>query len=183
MVGDPSGMQSICLGASEWLPGSYLNNVMGNQSAPTADTVEQRYGFWSAMGGGINCSWRWFITKEPLDTALGRRWVAEFRALRHLVVGDFYPLLPHTTSETRWVAAQWDRPELGEGVVAAFRRRHAAGASVTLHPQAIDPAATYALTHQTTGREEERSGADLLAGITITLPAAPAHEIVRYRRR
>jgi alpha-galactosidase len=182
MVGDPSGMQSICLGASEWLPGSFLNNVMGNQSAPTSDTVEQRYGFWSAIGGGINCSWRWFITKAPLDTELGRRWTTEFRALRHLVVGDFYPLLPHTTSETQWVAAQWHRADLGEGVIAAFRRRRAAGEAMTLHPQALDPAAAYTLTSQTTGRQEQRSGADLMAGLRVTLPPAPAHEVVRYRR-
>ncbi|MBI3971009.1 MAG: alpha-galactosidase [Chloroflexi bacterium] len=183
MVGDPAGMQDQVHGASHWLPGNYFNNVMGNQSAPTAGTRERRYAFWSALGGGINCSWRWFITREPLDRTLGRTWIAEFRALRHLAVGDFYPLLPHSTSEGEWLASQYDRPDLGEGMLVAFRRRHCARETVYLHPEALDPDATYVLRWQSDRREEEQPGAVLRRGLAVSLAEAPAHEVIHYRRK
>jgi alpha-galactosidase len=183
MVGDPAGMQSIVHGASHWLPGIYMNNVMGNQSAAVEDTTERRYAFWSALGGGLMYGWRVFNDRRPMDIALAQQWIGEFRALRHLAVGDFYPLLPHTNSEGEWLASQYDRPDLGEGMLVIFRRRHCAEDSVLLRPRAIEPGATYVLEYQSTRATAERSGRELALGLTITLDHAPAHEVVRYRRR
>ncbi|MBI3970810.1 MAG: alpha-galactosidase [Chloroflexi bacterium] len=183
MVGDPAGMQSIVHAASQWLPGIYMNNVMSHTSAAVEDTVERRYAFWSALGGGLMYGWRVFNDRRPMDMDLARRWIGEFRALRHLAVGDFYPLQPHTNSEGEWLASQYDRPDLGEGILVAFRRRHCAEDSLCLRPRAIDPDATYTLEYQSTRATVECLGRDLAAGLTITLHHAPAHEVVRYRRR
>jgi alpha-galactosidase len=183
MVGDPAGMQSNLHGASHWLPGIYMNNVMSHTAAAVEDAVERRYAFWSATGGGLMYGWRVFNDRKPMDMALAEAWMSEFRALRHLVVGDFYPLLPHTTSEQAWIAAQYDRPDLGEGVLVAFRRRHCAEDAALLRPRALDPEATYVLQYQSTRREVERPGRDLAAGIWLTLGQRPQHEIVRYRRK
>ena len=183
MVGDPAGMQSIVHAASQWLPGSYMNNVMGNTSAAVEDVVERRYAFWSALGGGLMYGWRVFNDRQPMDMTLARRWMGEFRALRHLAVGDFYPLLPHTNSEGEWLAAQYDRPDLGEGLIVAFRRRHCVENSVFLRPRAIDTDATYILEYQSTRGQVERLGRDFAAGLTLTLSPAPSHEVIRYRRR
>jgi alpha-galactosidase len=182
MVGDPCGMQSIVHGASLWFPGNYMHNVMGPQAAPITDTAEQRYGFFSALGGGMMFGWRAFTPRASLDLDLGRRWMAEFRRLRHLAVGDFYPLLPYTLSEGHWLAAQWDRPELGEGMVVAFRRRYCPRPSVLVQLQGLVPEAMYRLRWHSTGLEHERAGHQLMAGVTITLPQAPAHEVLHYWR-
>jgi alpha-galactosidase len=182
MVGDPAGMQSIVHGASHWLPGIYMNNVMGQTAAATEDTPEQRYGFWSAAGGGLMYGWRVFNARQPIDLELARRWIGEFRALRHLAVGDFYPLLPHTNSEGEWLASQYDRPDLGEGMIVAFRRRHCPVDTVLLRPRGLDPAAAYVLEYQSTGKRLERRGRDLIAGLMLTLSHAPSHELIHYRR-
>lgn len=183
MVGDPAGMQSNVHGASQWLPGIYMNNVMSHTAAAVEDTPERRYAFWSALGGGLMYGWRVFNDAQPMDLELANRWMTEFRALRHLAVGDFYPLLPHTNSEGDWLAAQYDRPDLGEGMIVAFRRRHSPAARVVLHPRALDPHATYVLEHQSTGTPTEIAGAALTAGLTLTLPHAPSHDVIRYRKR
>jgi alpha-galactosidase len=182
MVGDPAGMQSNVHGASQWLPGNYLNCVMSNTAAAVEDTRARRYAFWSALGGGLMYGWRVFNDRKEVDLDLAERWISEFRALRHLAVGDFYPLLPHTNSEAEWLAAQYDRPDLGEGLIVAFRRRHAPDGTALVRPRAIDPAATYVLEHQSTRTRRELAGRDLAGGLTLALPAAPSHEVVRYRR-
>jgi alpha-galactosidase len=181
MVGDPAGMQSNVHGASHWLPGNYMNCVMSNTAAAVEDTTPRRYAFWSAIGGGMMYGWRVFNDGEELDLDLAKRWLGAFRALRHLVTADFYPLLPHTNSEAEWIAAQYDAPEHAAGLIAAFRRRHAPTDRVTLQPRAIDPAAAYLLDYQSSGATRPVSGRDLAAGITLTLPEAPSHEIVVYR--
>jgi alpha-galactosidase len=183
MVGDPAGMQSNVHGASHWLPGNYLNCVMSHTAAAVDDTVERRYAFWSALGGGLMYGWRVFNDRQDLDLGLAERWIAGFRALRHLAVGDFYPLLPHTNSEAEWLASQYDRPDLGEGLIVAFRRRHASDGTALVRPRAIDPAASYLLEYQSTPGRREIAGRDLAAGLTLALSAAPSYEVVRYRRR
>jgi alpha-galactosidase len=180
--GDPTAMQGILHGGSQWLPGIYFNSWMGTDAAPTADAAEPRYGFFSAFGGGMNLGWRMFNARA-VDVELGRRWVTAYRQLRHLTVGDFYPLLPHTVSEGEWLASQYDRPELGEGALVAFRRRFCPVATIRLHPRGLDPDATYVLTRQSTGAREERSGRALAAGVEVGLSEAPAHEVLHYRRR
>ncbi|HEV8638300.1 MAG TPA: glycoside hydrolase family 36 protein [Chloroflexota bacterium] len=180
--GDPAAMQSILHGGSQWLPGIYFDSWLGTDAAPSADAAEPRYGFFSAFGGGMNLGWRMFNARA-FDVELGRRWVAEYRALRHLTLGDFYPLLPHTTSESEWLASQYDRPELGEGALVAFRRRFCPVSTIHLHPRALDPDASYLVTRQSTGAREERSGRELAAGVEIRLAEAPAHEVLHYRRQ
>ena len=115
MVGDPAGMQSTVHGASHWLPGNYLNCVMGDPAAAVEDTTARRYAFWSAIGGGIMYGWRVFNDGGALDVDLAKRWLGAFRDLRRLVTADFYPLLPHTNSEAEWIAAQYDAPEHAAG--------------------------------------------------------------------
>lgn len=181
--GDPCGMQSILHGGNQWLPGLYFNSWLGAPAAPVADTAEQKYGFFSGIGGGLNVGWRMFNHREDVDLALGRRWVDEFRSLRHIFDGDFYPLSPHTTSEGRWLASQYHRADLGEGLVVAFRRRDCPVASVYLHPCALDPEAVYEVRSQRSGERTIRRGQELLAGLEIRLDEAPAHELIHYRRR
>ena len=82
----------------------------------------------------MNLGWRMLNTAAPIDVALGRRWLHEFAELRALMLGDMYPLLPHSLSEGAWLAAQYDRPELGQGMIVVFRRRWSA-------EQAVQPAA------------------------------------------
>jgi alpha-galactosidase len=176
-------MQSILHGGNQWLPAAYFTCWMGTPAAPTVDAAEPKYGFFSAIGGGMNVGWRMLNTRAAIDAELGHRWLAEFRALRHLTVGDFYPLVPHTVSEGQWLASQYDRPDLGEGMVVAFRRRFCPAPAIVVQPRALDPGTAYDVEFQSTGTRVARPGRELARGLEIALNEAPAHEIVRYRRR
>ena len=47
---------------------------------------------------------------------------AEWRKAADYMLGDYYPLTPYSLAEDGWMAWQFDRPDLGEGMVQAFRR-------------------------------------------------------------
>jgi alpha-galactosidase len=180
--GDPSAMQSIMHGGNQWLPSIYFNNWMGTQSAPTADTAEIRSNFFSALGGGMNLGWRMLNTRTPLDVELGRRWLGQVGDLRPLTLGDMYPLLPHTLSEGAWLMSQYDRPELGEGMIVAFRRRWCASSAVHVQPRALDPRASYRLIFASGRPEQSLRGSELMAGLRVEVADAPGHEVIRYTR-
>jgi len=43
--------------------------------------------------------------------------IAEFRQVEPYLLGDFYPLTVYSLENTIWMAWQFDRPEIGEGMV------------------------------------------------------------------
>jgi len=180
--GDPSAIQSMMHGGNQWLPSIYFTNWMGTASAPVADTAEVRANFFSALGGGMNLGWRMLNTAAPVDGALGRRWLGEFAHLRPLLLGDMYPLLPHSLSEGAWLAAQYDRPELGQGMIVCFRRRWCVDVAVHVSPRALDPEAHYRLTFASGRAEQTVRGAELSSGVSIAVADAPGHEVMRYSR-
>jgi alpha-galactosidase len=180
--GDPSAMQSIMHGGNQWLPSIYFTNWMGTASAPTADTAEIRANFFSALGGGMNLGWRMLNTSAPVDVELGRRWLGQFGALRPLMLGDMYPLLPHSLSEGAWLGSQYDRPELGQGFIVGFRRRWCASATVSVQPRGLDAQARYQLTFASGRPEQTLEGADVLRGVLLEVADAPGYEVIRYTR-
>ena len=123
------------------------------------------------------------IRRDDYDFALGRQMIALWRRAAGLLIGsDYYPLTPFDRSGEHWVAWQFDRPEIGEGLVQAIRLAACAEESFTIRPQALDPTADYVLENPQTGDEAHLSGAGLLAeGLTISLPAR-AGGIWFYRR-
>ena len=46
----------------------------------------------------------------------------EVKSLRELYLGDYYPLIPAGLDERQWCGWQFDRPDLGEGLLSCFRR-------------------------------------------------------------
>jgi alpha-galactosidase len=69
-----------------------------------------------------------------------RKAVAEARENRKFWYGDFYPLTPCSTSPEAWTAYQLHRPDLGSGLVLAFRRARSVytGVGVSLRGIAAD---------------------------------------------
>jgi len=174
IAGDPTAMQAIMHAGNQWLPSIYFNNWMGTQSAPTADSREIRSNFFSALGGGMNLGWRMLNTLAPLDIELGRRWLEQFRKLRALELGDMYLLLPHSLSDAAWLVSQYDRPEMGQGMIVGFRRRWCEDASSLVRPRGLDPQANYHLVYASGRPDTQPRGADLLAGVLVEMLTRPA---------
>lgn len=64
----------------------------------------------------------------------------------YMLFGDYYPLTPYSLANDVWIGWQFDRPELGEGVVQVFRREKAVESSIRLKLQGLDPNASYEVT-------------------------------------
>jgi alpha-galactosidase len=121
--------------------------------------------------------------RTDLDYPLLRKLVEEWRSIADYYYGDYYPLAPYSTDQDCWLAWQYDRPELGEGVVQAFRRAESPAGSASLRLRGLDAAATYRLTNLDGGRASDMSGRELLeAGYPLTLAERPSAAIVTYRR-
>ena len=107
-------MQTQTQGLAPWVP---LSAAVCE--APTAYAHAQRawvpgiVTHWSsqALDGGVDL---------PIETI--RRLMDEALAMRKYFYGDFYPLLSFSLAADAWAAWQYDRPDLGEGMVVAFRR-------------------------------------------------------------
>jgi hypothetical protein len=131
------------------------------------------------MGGAVVMGWELTGT---FNTALAIEDVAEFRALRAYLYGDYYPLTEYSTSDEAWAAFQWDRPEERDGIVLAFRRPLAPEASITVKLGGLEPGADYEVSYEDYGLAIVKSGRELAEGLSIKIPEAPASLLIKYRR-
>jgi hypothetical protein len=76
------------------------------------------------------------------------------------------------------------RPDLGEGLVLAFRRKDAPFISAALRLQGLDPVAEYELQDTDTGKTWKQTGQELgERGVRVTLEQAPESRLVFYRKQ
>ena len=87
------------------------------------------------------------VRREGIDWAKFRRVADQWRAIAPCYLGDFYPLTPYSLAEDVWIAWQFDRPDLGEGMVQVFRRQESIYESARLHLCGLQPDARYTLTN------------------------------------
>jgi alpha-galactosidase len=97
-------------------------------------------------------------------------------------VGDWYGLTGYSREEEKWLASQYHRADLGEGMVLAFRRAKCPGETLRVKLKGLDDKATYMLTSTTDGRVRRATGRELADGFDITLKESPASDLITYRR-
>ena len=155
------GNQSQTYGLSSWLPW---------QGAGVHFTENYSVRSYYLTGFGmIVPSW----TKTPESIAGVRKGYAECRRIAPLMLGDYFPLTPHSLDTTSWIAWQFQRNDLGEGVVQAFRRPDAPDDTLTVKLRDLDPRRRYEIENLDGGKEV-RSGEELMRGYAITLREKPA---------
>ena len=108
--------------------------------------------------------------------------VRRYREVRHLLVGEWYPLLPYSSRPDDWIASQYHRPDLAEGMVLAFRRPQCPFPEVEISLHALEPEAVYQVTCDTRGEEFETTGRALAEEFSLTLPHPRMSELLVYRR-
>ena len=165
MKGVIEGNQGHTFGLSSWLPfqgtGCYLYEPYAFRSFYLPSF---------GMGG---------LTRE--NVAAQKQAYRECSRIAPLMLGDFYPLTRHSLKEDAWVAWQFDRPELGGGVVQAFRRAQAEAPTKTFRLRGLDPAAQYRLTDFDVTGSTKASGKQLMSeGIIVKLPRAPGAAVISY---
>jgi alpha-galactosidase len=163
--------QASIWGLSQYLP----NNVfMAPVNRLDDDSLH------SAMATSLCLGW--IADGADFDRQRARQLTNRYRKVRHLLVGAWYPLLPYSREPDQWMASQYHRPELGEGMVLVFRRPKCRGRSVELSLRGLESEAAYALEYHATGRSARAKGAQLASRLEVTLPPARQSELIVYRK-
>lgn len=157
-----------------------LSQYMPNNSFVVPLKHTDDYAFHSNMASSLLPAW---IADDPsFDFKRGKQLTDRYRSVRHLLIGDWYPLTPNGHDPTEWMAQQWNRPDLSEGMIIALRRPECPSDHVQVALHGLDPKATYELTSDRTGAKTRVSGADLAKQYTISLPEKRSSDLITYRK-
>lgn len=162
--------QDMTYALSHWLP----IHAMG------VHLSEDTYTFRSGMGTSVALGYN-YLAGAPWDWLRAR--LAEYDSIREFFYGDYYPLLSGTFDGSFWVAYQFDRPDLGAGMILAFRREGSSRGTVQLTPGGLEPSSMYTFTFvdaevtvTLTGAEAERTG------LEVALDGGPKSALITYCR-
>ncbi|MHB9038157.1 MAG: alpha-galactosidase [Armatimonadota bacterium] len=166
------GSQSQTHGIAYWLP---LSTCGSRESGDT-------YDFRSAICSGICGDWRG-LADAAFPHEWARRMMEEMSAIREYFLGDFYPLTNYSIGDDVWLAHQFDRPDLGEGVLLAYRRENCPYPTAYLKCKALDPDADYEVSFLGENDNTVVSGRILVSGgLKVTLEEPASAMIIVYRQ-
>jgi alpha-galactosidase len=121
---------------------------------------------------------------STIDMDLLRRLMKEYLKVRPYTLGDYYALTPHSLDTKVWAGWQFDRPDLGEGMVQMFRRQDSVDESLHVEPRGLEPHATYTLTNLDAGGTASMTGRRLMDdGLAITIKERPGSALITYQKR
>ena len=183
---DTVAEQSQTYGISLWLPyrgSGYLDVVshpdpkMGVLGRQGGDVYRFRSEMYPATVACLD------VRRNDLDYPTLVRMFHQFRAVSPNFLGDYYPLTDYSLANDAWMAWQFDRPEIGEGMVQAFRRSDNTQETMTYKLYGLDASANYQVRNLDTPGATEQTGRALMEqGLSITLPIKPGAAIVLYKK-
>ncbi len=166
--------QGHTYGASLYLPGNYLNT-------PLSDLSENPYAFRSQLGCALCTAWD--PDSPGFDRKLAAARIAEFKKLRPLAVGDFYPLTKYSLEPDVWIGYQFHRDDLDEGMVLMFRRDKSPFAAMEVNLKGLSPDKTYEITNADTGETVRMSGAELtVKPLRINIERPNGSALLTYKK-
>jgi len=172
---DPTGMQCQTAVLSQWIP----------LSAGVTET-RTAYGFRSAYSPGLVLAIHGFdgiIDSKDYDLDLCRKLLNEFISLRPFFYGDYYPLTPYSLDADKWMAWQFDRPDMGEGILQAFRRPECTDESHCYKLFGLEPEMDYNVINLDIPGSVQMTGHELMTkGITVTLQQRPDAAVIKYMK-
>jgi len=133
---------------------------------------------------------------EDFPFAWMRNMVSQLKLVRPYYYGDYYPLLPcslnsdcntdpskERSAAFEWAAWQFNRPELGDGMIQAFRRDEDTETAKNLVLRGLDPGATYEVTDLDTKTPRRISGKDLMhSGLPVEIATKRSAVIILYKK-
>ena len=159
--------QSQTYGLSSWLP------YQGVGARFLSDSYAVRSHYLTSFGIVWGEGW----SKNAQKRTGTIRGYTEARRIGPLLLGDYYPLTPYSLDKTSWIAWQFHRADLNEGVVQAFRRPESTSETLTVKLRGLDPQQRYEIENLDGGKEV-RTGAELMQGYDITLREKPAAAVL-----
>lgn len=166
----PIPEQGMNYGLSLWLPLHGMGSISVNP-----------YDFWSGIGTNFT------VALNMNDTEVVKamkKLLLQYRSIQHLLFGDFYPLTDYSLDDTAWMAWQYNRPELGEGLIQAFRRPNAPDEARTFVLKDIDPQAQYELMRLGSRNKRRLSGKELLQqGLAVVISEQPGVAVIKFSKQ
>lgn len=172
---DPNASQVQLCGLSWWVPyhatgtGSVTDDIYRIRSCygPGMQEIFWGYGGWEPKDS------------DPLD--LIRKYNNEYKYIRKYFCGDYYPLMPVHFDSGSWAAWQFERPDLHEGIIQAFRREDSPMESACFALGGLQPERQYMFKDIDTGSMLTLSGRDLQEkGLRILIPKKRACKLYIY---
>ena len=121
-------------------------------------------------------------TNDELDWTEIKRLMTQEEAVQPYYYGDYYPLTPYSLANDSWIAWQYDRPDLGAGMIQAFRRPDNKDSTQTFRLRGLIPNAAYNIENMDTLSSTVCSGSQLMdIGFGIGLPNSPSAALFVYR--
>ena len=176
--GEMSAFQSHGAGLALYVPLS-STGVPPTKNNPKVE-LPDRYITRSAMSSGIPLTWN--LRHPDFDDHRAREILEEIQAIKPYYQGDFYPLTDVTAEETRWLAYQYDRPDLGEGMVMGFRRRQCPESVLTVKLGGLMSNAKYEVKDRDTQRQWVATGAELARGLELKSDRTSS-SLLTYQRK
>jgi len=139
------------------------------------------YDFRSYASGGFLGEWDLLDPKFPVESV--RAGIDEIRANQKYWLGDYYALTPWTMDADKWMAYQFHRADLNEGMVLAFRHQQSPDAALKVSLRGLKPEATYDVEFIDEDRKRTTrtlSGHDL-SSLELSIDRQRASLLVRYR--
>lgn len=166
MKGVVEAAQAHTYGLSFWLP------FYGN-GCYFYDQYSYRSSYMPLFGmGGL----------DPSNAESQKRAYSECRRVGPCMLGDYYPLTAYSLASDQWMAWQFDRPEEGDGVIQAFRRRENPEETQTFKLRGLKPKANYEMENFDGGKEIHTGRELMRRGLTVTLNQRPSAAVFSYRR-
>jgi alpha-galactosidase len=109
--------------------------------------------------------------------------IDDYKSLRPYFYGDYYPLTGtlNMTSDSVWLAYQLNRPDKGDGIFFAFRRKDCMAESAEVRLRGLDPASNYELLNE--GSDTMiKTGNELMQKFMLTLSEKPGSLLIKYRK-
>lgn len=115
--------------------------------------------------------------------AATKRAYDECRKVAPFMLGDYYPLTPYSIQPGDWIAWQFDRPDLGGGVVQAFRRDKNESPTRVLRLSGLVSSAKYEVSGLDGEAPKRMSGKDLMEeGLAVEIKTKPGSAVTFYKK-
>lgn len=161
---------------AQWIP--YYSLSFHHGDSPSAYTLAVSFSAWFSFDADI--------FNEAVDFTTIKAFLAAREDLVPFLKGDFIPLLPYSRDSQNWLLWQYDRSDLGEGIIFAIAHEGSLYRSIVARPLNIAPDFDYEIrTNEgfVFDAPVRISGKQLLEeGILIEINEFPKAVIIRYKR-
>lgn len=123
------------------------------------------------------------MRKKDINFDSLRKAISEWREYAPNYMGDYYPLTPYNLDSTAWIAWQFNRPEVGQGVVQAFRRAESVYDSMSVKLKGLEPDAVYSVTNCDVPGKKQLTGSELMKdGLSVPIKGQPGSAVILYKK-